>query len=206
MVRTVFKLFLGGRRAVFRPRGADLGCLAACFAGAAHWRSTAADLKPCKRFPGCCNMAVAARASALSGLLWRSWLRDRLHGFTTAAAPRKCLFRQRFLIKTAELQIRDKTAWPCAPGQKGRQETNNTAPQHASPPSATASQQPHTRGHRAANKTAQASAPPTTKGRGGHAGTTAVPAAGFNQMPPGRCANFSAGRPKPPDSAAGMRR
>ena len=41
---------MGGRRAVFRPRGADLGCLAACFAGAARRRGGAADLKPCKRF------------------------------------------------------------------------------------------------------------------------------------------------------------
>ena len=58
----------------------------------------------------------------------------------------------------------DKTVGRCALARKRRQTPNNPAPQHASAPSATSSHQPHARGCRAASKTAQASAPPATRG------------------------------------------
>ena len=162
---------MGGRRAVFRPRGADLGCLAACFAGAARRRGGAADLKPCKRFLWLLPIWPRLRArrcflACCGGLGCRT--------VPTPSQPqlrRVNAFLAAVLITTA---ARANSRQNCRP-HLGRAEWSARNEQYSAPARlshvrnrfATTA---YARGqHRAANKTAQASAPPTTKVRAGPA-------------------------------------
>ena len=103
---------LGRRRAVFLPRGADLGRVAASSGSSALARrrgsffSKSLCLFAAQTKPAAPNCVCARR------LQRRSAKMTALHACTVAAAPRKVPFMAAFLRPTAELQIRDKTVWP----------------------------------------------------------------------------------------------
>ena len=179
--RTMFE-FSGRRRAAFRFRGADLGCVAACRRNNALARRCGGFFSPNWLLPNWPLVDARRCATAVSragcGALGCETVSSAC---TPTAASRKCFFGCRFIKNTeSSCQNRFLRNGRCA--QHRNVGEVPTLQRHSTPrPQPLRSNRTCAGSTARQTKIAQASAPPTTKGRAGPTRTNAAPAAGVQQ-------------------------